>query len=111
MLTRLFLHTQVASCWRDDALGRQAPEQLLRAYSAHGLLLGGGVIAGKLLRFCYAFEDLGLHASAARLAARLLAAVFCCDAAHPQRAAGFALHAPEEVWPGADLFGDGDACR
>ena len=103
-------HPQAAATWR-ASLGHQTPDQLLKSYGAHGLLLGGATLCGKLLRFRLAHKDLSLHASAARLAAHLLAGVFCCDVAHPQRASGFALHAPEEIWPGADLFGGGDAYR
>jgi hypothetical protein len=100
---------QVVANWR-ASLGGEPPETLLRTYGVHGLLLGGGVLAGKLLAHVFGHSDLGKASGAARLAARLLAAVFCCDVAHPQRAAGFAAHAPEEMWPGADVFG-GDPYR
>jgi len=92
----------VISSWRDH-FGTQAPPQLLRTYGAHGLLLAGGVLCGKVVRFV-SHEDLGRRTDAARLGAVLVSALFCCDAAHPQRAAGFASYTPEELWPGADLF-------
>jgi hypothetical protein len=96
--------------WRAaDALSAAPPEQLLRQHGAHGLLLAGGALCGKLAAFAYAHGDAGRRLEAARLAARLVAALFCCDVAHPQRAAGFALHAPAELWPGADLLGGADA--
>jgi hypothetical protein len=68
------------------------------------------VLAGKLITFAFRHADLGKASSLAQLAGRLLAAVFCCDASHPQRAVGFAAHAPEELWPGVEVFG-GDVYR
>lgn len=100
---------QAVTHWQ-DTLAAQPPEQLLRTYGAHGLFVAGGVLCGKLVRLTFAHEDAAKQASAARLGALLLSAVFCCDAAHPQRAVGFATHAPVEIWPGADLFG-GDSYR
>lgn len=100
---------QAASSWRSAPLAQLPPAALLRTYGAHGLLLAGGVLAGKLARFaCY--DDLARLASCARLGAHLLPALFCCDVGHPQRAVGFAVHAPDDIWPGVDLFG-GDPYR
>lgn len=99
-----FHRPQVAASWRVSELASRPPADLLRAYGAHGLLLAGGALAGKLLRFPAA-PDRGRALSAARLAAHLVGALFACDLGHPQRPVDFAVHTPEEIWPGADLWG------
>ncbi|MEW5312856.1 MAG: hypothetical protein WDW38_004457 [Sanguina aurantia] len=100
---------QVLRGWR-KAIAPLTARQLLSSYGVHGLLMGGGLLVGKLARYsCY--DSLHLRLESCRLSARLLGAIFCSSVAHPQREVGFSGYVPRELWAGAELWGDAYKCN
>jgi hypothetical protein len=87
--------SQVVKCWRPH-MARFSGSEVLTRYGLPWVLMAGGVLAGKLVRFGYPHE-LGTQLEAARLGAQLLSSVFTASATHPQRALGLATYTPVEV--------------
>lgn len=69
---------------------------MLNKYGLQWILMSGGVLLGKLVRYGYPHQ-IGTQLEAARMAAELLCCIFSASATHPQRRVGFSCYTPMEV--------------